>query len=463
MTKFEVFSPFDGKKVGEVDYSSKDEALAVLDRAYEVYNDYSKRLPKYQIIEILEKAITIIEEQKEDIINMAASEGGKPYIDSKVEVERGIDGIKVAIAHIRENGGKEIPMGQTKSSGSRMAYTTKEPIGVVLSISAFNHPFNLAIHQVISPLAAGCPVIIKPASSTPLSAFKLVEILHQAGLPKDYATALLCDIESINVLAQSKKISYLSFIGSAKVGWNLKKNLYPGVRCALEHGGVAPVIVDKNVNLDDIITPLVKGGFYHAGQVCVSVQRIYAHKDIAKDLANKIAAAASKLKVGDPLDKSTEVGPLITKKEIERVGSWVDEARDNGAEVLSGGKALSESCYAPTVIFNPKDSDKVSLEEVFGPVVCVYEYGNVDEAIAKANSLEVTFQSAVFSKDIDFCLGVAKRLNATAVMINDNTAFRVDWMPFGGAKSSGIGVGGIGYSIDEMSNTKLLVIKSNAI
>lgn len=462
MDYLEVFSPFDGHKVGEVKFSTKDEVLEIIDRAYDIFTDFNKRLPKYKIVEILTNAAQIIEKNSDEIIKIAASEGGKPYVDSKVEVFRAIDGIKVAISHLSSMHGEEIAMGHTKSSENRMAFTFYEPIGVVASVSAFNHPFNLAVHQVIPAIAVGCPVIIKPASQTPLSAFKLIEILKQAGLPDGYASAIVCDRESTNLLTQSKKISFLSFIGSSDVGWMLAKNTYPGVRCALEHGGVAPVIINNDVNLDEIAILLLKGGFYHAGQVCVSVQRIFVHEDIARKLANKLAEGAKKLKVGDPLDESVDVGPIINNKELERIDSWVREAKDSGAEILCGGNK-DGSCYQPTVIFNPSQDLKVSTKEVFGPVICLYPYKDVDEAIKLANSLEVSFQAAVFSKNIDFCLKSVKKLNATTVMVNDHSAFRVDWMPFGGAKTSGIGVGGINYSMDEMCNKKLVVIKSSEI
>lgn len=460
MKMVEVISPFNGRKVGEVPFSSKEEVEKIIDEAYEKFVNFKYRLPKYQIVEILEKAAKICEDSVEELTNLAASEGGKPYMDSKVEILRAINGIKLAISHLGSYEGKQIAMGHTKSSENRIAYTFKEPIGVVAAISAFNHPFNLAVHQVVPAIAVGCPVIIKPASSTPLSAFKLIEILEKAGLPKGYATAVLCDRDSAEMLASSKKISFLTFIGSAKVGWSLSKKVNNGTRIALEHGGVAPVIVEKDANLDEVIPALLKGGFYHAGQVCVSVQRVYAHKDIAKELANKLANLASKLVVGNQMDPKTEVGPLIDPKEVDRVEEWVNTS---GGEILCGGKRLENNCYAPTVIYNAKDSATISQNEVFGPVVCVYSYENIDEAIKRANSLDVSFQAAIFTKNIDTSIKAVKELNATAVMVNDHTAFRVDWMPFGGAKSSGIGVGGINYSMEEMSNQKLFVIKSNSI
>lgn len=462
MKTLEVFSPFDGKKVGEVPFSSEAEVLKAIDEAYENFVNYEKRLPKWQRIEILEKAIKYIKEHEDELINISASEGGKPYADSKVEIQRAASGIQVAISHLQTDHGVEIPMGHTKSSTQRLAYTFKEPIGVVAAISAFNHPFNLAVHQVIPAIASGCPVIIKPASATPLSAFKLVEILELCGLPKAYAKAIVCDRNSAELLASSDKIGFLTFIGSGEVGWGLQKKVANGTRVALEHGGVAPVIVESDANLDELIPSLLKGGFYHAGQVCVSVQRVFVHESIAKEVAEKLAKMASNLIVGNQLDPKTEVGPLINKNEVKRVKEWVEEA-SKSAEILTGGKAIGETCFEPTVIFNPDSNAKVSTHEVFAPVVCIYPYKNFDEALKRANSLSVSFQAAIFTKNIDLALKAVKELNATAVMVNDHTAFRVDWMPFGGAKTSGLGLGGINYSMDEMSNEKMMVIKSASI
>lgn len=463
MKTLKVTSPYDGKVVGEIPFSTKEQVQEAIDVAYGNFVDFSKRLPKYEIVKILTKTAQIIASQTEELTNLAASEGGKPYIDSLVEIQRAINGIELAISYLGALEGKEIAMGHTLSSANRMAYTFKEPIGVVAAISAFNHPFNLAVHQVIPAIAVGCPVIIKPASSTPLSAFKLVEILELAGLPKGYAKAIMCDRESAELLVTSQKTAFLTFIGSNDVGWSLQKKASNGTRVALEHGGVAPVIVEKDADLDELLPSLLKGGFYHAGQVCVSVQRVYIHEDIAKDVALKLASLASKLKVGNQLEKDTQVGPLINHNEVNRVHEWVEDAKENGGEILCGGQKIGNSCYEPTVIYDVNDSAIVSQKEVFGPVVCIYPFKNIDEAIQRANSLSVSFQGAVFTKNIDTSLKVVKQLNATAVMVNDHTAFRVDWMPFGGAKTSGLGLGGINYTMDEMCNEKLMVTKSPSL
>lgn len=460
MSKLIVTSPYDGKVLRELEMMSQAEVEAVIDRARAAYLDSDNWLPKFKRVEILENVIKIMSGQIEELTLLAASEGGKPYIDSKVEVERAINGVKLAIEHLGAAGGEEIPMGHTASSANRMAYTMKEPIGVVASISAFNHPLNLAVHQTVPAIAVGSPVIIKPAETTPLSALRFVEILYEAGLPKQFCQVVICDIPEAEYLATSSKINYLSFIGSAGVGWYLNSKVAAGTRVGLEHGGVAPVIVEADADIEEVIPALAKGGFYHAGQVCVSVQRIYVHKDIIDDVASKLTTIAKSLKVGDPLDPTTEVGPIILHRETDRIDSWVNEAIEGGATLLCGGKKISNSCYEPTILLNPSKDALVSKKEVFGPVVCIYSYEDVEDAYDAANALEVSFQSAIFTKNLDTAMRAVKRLSATAVMVNDHTAFRVDWMPFGGANASGLGMGGIPHSMREMSKEKLMVIKS---
>jgi acyl-CoA reductase-like NAD-dependent aldehyde dehydrogenase len=460
MSTIEVTSPFDGKVVGTVPFSTTQEVQEAIDLASETFLDHKNALPKYKRVEILEKVAQIMSSQVDELTKLCASEGGKPWMDSQVEVHRAINGVKLAIEALSAQEGKEIAMGHTVSSANRMAYTFKEPIGVVAAISAFNHPFNLAVHQVIPAIAVGCPVVIKPATQTPMSAIRLVEILEEAGLPKGWAQAVVCDRQGGELLATSEKVNFLTFIGSGAVGWYLNSKVANGTRVALEHGGVAPVIVEADADITDLIPSIGKGGFYHAGQVCVSVQRVYVHESICEEVATKLADYASKLVVGDQLDPKTEVGPLINNNEVNRVEEWVNEAVTKGGKILTGGKRLSDSTYEPTVILNPADDALVSTKEVFGPVVCVYSYSDMEEAIDRANALEVSFQAAVFTKNIDKAFRAVKRLNGTAVMVNDHTAFRVDWMPFGGAKASGLGLGGIHHSMEEMSNEKMMVIKS---
>ena len=461
--ELKVYSPYDNTLIGTLPMTNAEELEKIIETAHALFQDRKQWIPAHKRIAILEKARAIMEGKVEELTNKAAQEGGKPYQDSKVEVKRAINGLKIATEEISHMKGGQIPMGITESSMNRLAFTIREPIGVVASLSAFNHPLNLIVHQVVTAFAAGCPVIVKPASKTPFSCLALVEILKEAGVPEGWVQSINCSNELAEKLIKDHRINFLSFIGSAKVGWSLKSKMAPGTRCALEHGGAAPVIVEPDAVMEDMVPLLVKGGFYHAGQVCVSVQKVFAHSSIAEKLAKDIADAAKKLKVGDPLAKDTEVGPLIQTGEVDRVDEWVKEAISGGAELLCGGKKISDTCYEPTVLLNPSNDAKVSKEEIFGPVVCVYAYDDRNKAIDLANTLELHFQAAVFTKDLDIALDTVHKLNATAVMVNDHTAFRVDWMPFGGRDASGEGMGGIPYSMHEMTREKLMVFKSKLL
>lgn len=458
--KLKVFSPFDGHLISElefVDAAGLESALAQADR---LAQNREQTIPAPERIEILEKTADLVQEQAEEFARQAAAEGGKPLIDSRVELDRAVQGIREAARSISQLTGHEIPMGLTPSSMNRLAFTIREPIGVVAAVSAFNHPFNLIVHQVIPAVAAGCPVLVKPASATPISCFNLVNCLYKAGLPPEWCQVILCQRHLAEKLVTDSRVNFFSFIGSPDVGWRLRSQLAPGTRCALEHGGAAPVIMDAAADIEDALPLLAKGGFYHAGQVCVSVQRIFAHESIVDDVAAGLAALAKQLVVGDPLQETTGVGPLIAEREVDRVDGWVEEARSTGATILTGGTKIGETCYAPTVILNPSSQIKVSTAEIFGPVVNVYSYKDRLEAIERANEIPFSFQAAVFTKNLDIALDTAQRLNAAAVMINDHTAFRVDWMPFGGRQKSGLGVGGILPAMQEMTEEKMIVFRS---
>lgn len=460
MNTLQVFAPFSGHLIGELPLHIASDVESALSTAHNLFHNRNQWLSKVDRVGILERCIDIMQSRMKRLIKTATEEGGKPWMDTEVEVLRAINGVKLAIETIGTLQGEQIPMGHTTTSQNRMAFTQFEPLGVVLSISAFNHPLNLIIHQTVTAIAAGCPVIVKPALSTPYSCLAFVDILQEAGLPKEWCQVILCNNDLAEKMAGDARIRYLSFIGSAKVGWHLRSNLAPGVHCALEHGGAAPVIVEPDANLTEMLPLMTKGAFYHAGQVCVSVQRVYLHETIAKEVANALVKSSENLIVGDPLELATELGPLISLNDIKRVDSWVKQAVEGGAELLCGGHPIKDRCYAPTILLNPPEDALLSTQEIFGPVLCLYTYSHLDEAIQRANALPFAFQAAVFTKNIDVALNCARRLKATAVMINDHTAFRVDWMPFGGGDYSGIGVGGIKYTIKEMMQEKLVVIRS---
>ncbi len=460
MSTLKVTAPYDQSVIKELPLQTSEEMNVMLDKAYRLFKDRSQWLPKYRRIEILENIARLMSERSDELIRTSAQEGGKPWVDTKAEMDRAINGVKLAIENIGNHKGEEVPMGQTKASMNRMAFTFREPIGVVASISAFNHPINLIIHQTIPAIAVGSPVIIKPAPTTPLTCILLNEIYKEAGLPDGWCETLICDNDVAQELVTSPKVNFFSFIGSAKVGWYLRSQLAPGTRCALEHGGAAPVIVEPDADIDAMIPSLVKGGFYHAGQVCVSVQRVFVHESIMEEVSEKMVEAVTKLNVSDPLSPETEVGPLILPKEVDRVEEWVNEAVEQGAELLIGGKRISDSCYEPTVLLNPSAESKVSQLEIFGPVVCLYSYSDMDEAIQRANDIPYHFQSAIFTKNIDQAMKAVHHLDASAVMINDHTAFRVDWMPFAGRDESGLGIGSIPHTMHDVSREKMMVIKT---
>jgi acyl-CoA reductase-like NAD-dependent aldehyde dehydrogenase len=459
---FDVTNAFDEVRIETLTHTSEPEARAALDSAYRLHQDRSAWLSVPTRIAILKRFAVLVSEQAEALAQQAAREGGKPLTDSRVEIARATNGVEVAIAEIPQLHGTEVPMGQTASSAQRIAHTFREPRGVVLAISAFNHPFNLIIHQAITAIAAGCPVLVKPATATPLSCRSVVQLLAQAGLPAGWCQLLLTTPAVTEALVADPRVSFLTFIGSAKVGWHLRAKLAPGAACALEHGGVAPVIVDPTADLDDAIPLLVRGGFYHAGQVCVSVQRIYVHESIATGFSERFVAAARALRTGDPLDEATEVGPLIRRTELARVDTWVQEAVAAGAQLLCGGHALGPTTYAPTVLLSPPDDARVSCEEVFGPVVALYPYRDLEEAIARANAPDVFFQASIFTRDLDTALSASRRLAGMAVLVNDHSAFRVDWMPFGGHRQSGLGLGGIGHTMRDMSLERMVVFRSRS-
>lgn len=456
-----VTSPFDGRELDRVPTANSEHAEDALSAAYALFRDRAGWLSIPDRVAILTRTAQIMQTQIEELTLLAASEGGKPYNDSKVEVIRAIDGVHLCIESLRAHSGSVIPLGTTNATTGRTAFTQKEPIGLVVAVSAFNHPLNLIVHQVAPAVATGCPVIVKPADDTPLSCLRFVEILYEAGLPKAWAQALIADdLATAEKLVTDSRVGFFSFIGSAKVGWMLRSKLAPGTRCALEHGGAAPVILAEPYDHDKTLASIVKGGFYHAGQVCVSVQRVFAPFVKANDFGSALASVAEKLVVGAPEEHTTDVGPLIRHAEVDRVAKWVNEALAEGAELLCGGKKISDSCYEPTVLLNPPQHAKVSSMEIFGPVVCVYGYDDVDAAIRQANALPVAFQSAVYCENIDKAMDLYRKLDASAVMINDHSAFRDDVMPFAGLRESGLGIGGIPYTIEDMQIDKMMVIKS---
>jgi acyl-CoA reductase-like NAD-dependent aldehyde dehydrogenase len=461
--KLQVVQAYDRAVIAEIDTDDGIGLETKLAAATRVFRDRKGWLKVHERVDVLRRLAGLMEARSDHFSRLIAREGGKPLTDAIVETMRAIDGVRNAAEELRNFAGREIPMGLTPASTGRLAFTTREPIGVVVAISAFNHPLNLIVHQVAPAIAVGCPVIVKPAMATPLCCIDFVSLVREAGLAEPWCQTFLSPDNALaERLATDPRVAFLSFIGSARVGWHLHGKLAPGTRSALEHGGAAPAVVDSSADLDALIEPMVKGGYYHAGQVCVSTQRIYVHSSLMPAFLERFVARVRALRVGDSLSPDTEVGPLINPREVDRVESWVTEAAANGAKIVAGGKRRSATIMEPTVLLEPAPDARVSREEVFGPVCCVYEFDQLDEAIAKANSLPWAFQASIFADDIGAALYAADRLDASAVMINDHTAFRTDWMPFAGRRESGYGVGGIPFSMREMTQEKMRVFRYGA-
>lgn len=456
----DVYNPSTGDLFCSLAADSMESAKEKMAVAFQHFKNPERHLPLHERIALLEKLIVHLESNQIAFVETMIKEGGKPWKDSVVEFNRAIQGIKLAIGAVSEHVGSSIPLGYQASSSARLATTRVFPRGVVLALSAFNHPLNLIIHQIIPAFATGCPCIVKPASDTPASCSLLVEAMHKVGIPHEYIQIVITrDLNVASMLVESEKIAFFSFIGSAKVGWMLRSKLQPGVRCALEHGGVAPCIVSAKADLTLAVSAILKGAFYHAGQVCVSTQRVYIEESIFEDFTNRLKEAAQSLKVGNALEQDTEVGPLIRTGEVERVQAWVDEAISEGAECIVGGQSIDEHYFPPTILLNPSSESKVSRQEIFGPVVCLYSYSDFEHALTLANHDDFAFQAAIFSQDIHEILRAYDVVEASALMVNDHTAFRDDVMPFAGLKSSGLGVGGIPYTVEEMQYEKMLVLK----
>ena len=456
-----MFQAFDRVKFGEVPTDDERALEDKIERARRAFEARDAWLKPHERAAILLRMSQLVAERREALRDLIAREGGKPFADAAVEVTRAIDGLRNAAEELRNFGGREIPMGLTPASDGRWAFTIREPIGIVAAISAFNHPLNLIVHQVAPAIAVGCPVIIKPASSTPLCCLEFVKLAHAAGLPEAWCQSYVPpNSAGAEKLASDPRVAFLSFIGSGNVGWYLRTKIAPGTRCALEHGGAAPLIIDRDVDLDAIIEPIVKGGYYHAGQVCVSVQRIFAHADIHDAFVDRLAKRVAALRVGDPLGPETEVGPLISAQgsgarcELGRGGDAHRRAGKRSAGVAWARRRISRRCFSSLPRTRRSPATRSS-----GRLPACGRSPSSTRRSPRANAVPFAFQASVFTAKLDVALRVADRIDAASVMVNDHTAFRTDWMPFAGRKHSGYGIGGIGWTMHELTQHKMIVFR----
>lgn len=453
-----VRSPYSGELLATVESASPETIEQALTNAEEAKRTIMPNLPAHARARILLQTARLMEREFDTLVLGIAREGGKPFTDAKVEVSRAINTVTLAAHEATSLDGEQIQMDRAPGHENRLAFVAREPIGVVAAISAFNHPVNLIAHQVAPAIAAGCPVVVKPASSTPLSCIRMGRLFLEAGLPEKCLSVVPCRGNNAASLATDRRVSYLTFIGSAAVGWELRHKLHPGIRLSLEHGGTATSIVAADADVKLVAEKSLKGGYYHAGQVCVSVQNMLLHRSLYDRFIELFRPMVEKLVVGNPTDPKTEVGPIIDQSELERIAATVNEAIADGAELLTGGEKMGHQCYRPTLLGHTRRGMRVFDEEIFGPVVNLCAFDDLDESIRIANDSKFGFQGSVYSANVDEAFHVARKLNATAVMINDHTAYRVDWMPFGGRDYSGIGMGGVKYAVHEMTRPKLYVL-----
>lgn len=457
-----VFAPYDLELISEITLNTDIEVEGALNKGYALAQRLNP-FPKHQRVDFLERLLFSLKQKSAQFVEMIAREGGKPVKDGQIEVQRSIEAIRTAIGALLQWHGREVPMGFNETSSQILAFTRREPRGLVLAISAFNHPLLHVVHQVIPALAIGCPVIIKPSLKTPLTCQLLINLLNECELPEDWCQLLLTDDLKTEKIAADPRIAVLSFIGSPHVGWKLRSQAAPGVHVLLEHGGTAPVVICEDANIESSIKGLVRGAFYHAGQVPVSVQNIFVHESVMKPFTEAMVAATESLRVGDPLDPSTDIGPLIHPREVDRVERWVEEAISNGAQVKLKGRKLEKTCLTPTILAEAPYCGRFYEDEIFGPAVGIYSFNEIETTLTRINNSRFAFQASIYTQNLDRALRFVERVPAGAVLINESAAFRADWMPSSSLKHSGQGVRGILPSMLELSYEKLVVTKSMSL
>ncbi len=451
----DLFSPYSEEKIAKIPQASEEQVNAAIDAAYE-NREVMASLTAYERAEILEKLVELLKENRMKAAQIISLESAKPLKFSLGEVDRTIETYKFAAEEAKRLHGEMIPMDAAKTGANRLAYTLREPIGVVAAITPFNFPLNLVAHKVGPAIAAGNTIVLKPASQTPLSAYFIAELLEEAGMPKGALNVVTGSGRLVgDQLVTSEKVSMVTFTGSPEVGIGIR-NKAGLKKVALELGSNAGLIIDDGVDLDKIVPKCVVGAFSNQGQVCISLQRVYVHENLLETFTTKFKEATEKLVLGDPMEELTDVSTLIAGKELERAQAWIDEAEAGGGQVITGGK-IDNNILLPTAIVDVSPHLKVSCQEVFAPIVIINPIKNVEEGIDHINDSKYGLQAGIFTKDISTAMHASKRLEVGGVMINDIPTYRVDQMPYGGVKESGNAREGLKYTIEEMTEMKLVV------
>jgi acyl-CoA reductase-like NAD-dependent aldehyde dehydrogenase len=449
----EVRSPYSGDVVGRVAKGGRDEARAALDAA-----DQAMRapLPAHKRAEILVRVAGYLGRRHDEVAQTICAEAGKPLKAARVEATRAMSTYTFAAVEARKLAGDVVPMDASQAGDGKLAFTLRHPIGVVAAISPFNFPLNLVAHKIAPALAAGCAVVLKPASQTPLSALLLAELETEAGLPPGWLNVVVGPSAEIgDVLVGDERVKAISFTGSSDVGWGLRERA-ARKKVSLELGNATPVIVAADADLVEAAAKLATNAFSFAGQSCISVQRIYIHRSVYDEFLERFLPLVEALRVGDPADEETDVGPVIDEGSHARILEWI---ADSGGDVLTGGDTTDEGLIRPTVVAGPPPDAKVSCEEVFGPVCTVSPYDSLDEAIALANGTRFGLQAGIFTSDVRAAMRAAQELEFGGVTVNEAPTFRADQMPYGGVKDSGNTREGPAYAVRELTEERLVVLQ----
>src|ERR671937_2176248 len=450
----DVRSPYSGETVGRVANGGAAEARRAVDAAERAL---AEPLPAHERAAILDRVAHALQERADEVARTIGDEAGKPLKAARVEAARAISTYTMAAVEARKLAGEVVPMDASPAGAGKLAFTIRRPIGIVAAISPFNFPLNLVAHKLAPALAAGCAVVLKPASQTPLSALLLAELEDEAGLPAGWLNVVAGSAAEIgDVLVEDERVKLITFTGSGAVGWELAERA-PRKRVKLELGNSTPVIVAADADVDAAATTLAANAFSFAGQSCISVQRIYVDRGAYDDFVDRFVPKVEMLKVGDPAEEDTDVGPVIDDDARERILAWIDEAGAAGAKVLTGGDADGE-LIRPTVIANASPDLKVNCEEVFGPVCTVTSVGSLDEAIELANGTRYGLQAGIFTASLDTAMRAGQELDFGGVTINEAPTFRADQMPYGGVKDSGNTREGPRYAVRELTEERVVVI-----
>lgn len=455
----EVRSPFDGRVVGSTFLASPEQMERAVIGA-QVGFERMRSLGAWERSEILRKTASGISARREELAALLSAEAGKPIRDARAEIDRGALTFRLAAEEAERMIGETIPLDLAPSSKGRLGITRRFPVGPVLGISPFNFPLNLAAHKVAPAIAAGCSIVLKPPSADPLIMLKVAEIMTEAGLPEGALSVIPTARDVADKLIDDERFRLLSFTGSPEIGWKMKARAGKR-RVLLELGGNAACIVDASANLDWAVKRALVGAFAYAGQVCISVQRIFLHESIAEAFETRFAAGAAQLKVGDPANEGTDVGPLIDDGAAKRTQEWIAEAVAAGARVLAGGapiKASEPRLFAPTILTNVPRSARICSDEAFAPVVILERFSDFSAVISAVNESRFGLQCGLFSNDLAHVRTAFDQLEVGGVIVNDVPTYRIDNMPYGGVKESGLGREGIRWSIEEMTELRLLVL-----